>query len=254
MNAYIEEQLRRVALMISQEEFGDALAELRQLEAYLADDGRAWQLRGFAHFGLGEFAKATSAFETASLLVPLGTSAQIRLAQLYLRRRRREAAQAIYLHLATCELLPEAEVELVVGGLAGVGAFDDSLRFCLAQLERFAGNHRLQFAAAGAMRRLGHGGDEVLGFLRRAHQLQPHNVGYRIALARCLLTENRRAEAARILDGVDLEATQCIPSLESMRMLFQRLNVVERVEHCRTRLEAIALKVSSGYRPSKHEF
>lgn len=254
MNAYLEEQLRRVALMIEQAEFGDALAELRPLERYLSDDGRAWELRGLAHFGLGQVDKATRAFESASLLVPLGTTAQVRLAQLYLQRRRREAAAAIYLHLATCETLPEEEAELVAGGLAAVGAFDDALRFCLAQLQRFGGNHKLSYSAACAMRRLGHADNEISKLFGRAHQLQPNNVSYRIALARCLLAENRRAEATRVLSGVDLESTRCIPSLQRLRMLFERLNVAERVEHCRARLTAIAFVVSSSYRPTKYEF
>lgn len=254
MNAYIEEQLRRVAVMIEQAEFGEALAELRQLEPYTVDDGRAWQLRGFAHFGLGDRRRATAAFESASLLIPLASKAQLRLAQLYLERRRREAAQAIYLHLADRESLPEAEVELVAGGLAAVGAYDEALRFCLAQLGRFDGNHKLSFAAAIAMRRLGRDDAEILNFLQRAHRLQPNDVSYRIALARCLLTENHRSEATRVLDGVDLEATRCIPSLQRMRILFERLNDSERVEHCRARLHAIALQVSSGYRPTKNEF
>jgi len=253
MHAYIAEQLRRVAEMIERDEHADALAELRELAPYLADDGRAWQFRGLAHFGLGEVDRATSAFETASLLVPLGSKARIRLAQLYLQRRRREAAKAIYLHLADDASLTEDEAELIAAGLAAVEANDVALRFCLAQLDRFAANHQLQFAAAGAMRRLGQGNAAILPFLRGAHRLQPRNVSYRIALARCLLAENQSAEAMRVLDGVDLDATQSVPSLESMRMLFERLNVDDRVAHCRSRLQAIALAVSSSYRPGRGE-
>jgi tetratricopeptide (TPR) repeat protein len=254
VNTYIEEQLRRVARMIELHEFRDATAELRQLEPYLVDDGRYYRLRGLAHFGLGEFEQATIALETASLLVPLDSAAQIRLAQLYQQRRRREAAKTIYLHLATTESLTEEEVELTTIGLAGVGAVDDALRYSLGQMQRFGRSHKLAFAAADAMRRLGYGDDPILKLIHRAHRLQPDNVSYRIALARSLVSAGRRVEATQILHEVDLDATQCIPSLEWMRMLFERLNVTDGVEHCRARLQAIAYEASSTFRPYKGEF
>lgn len=253
MKNYIDGALERISCLIEQARFERALAELRPLEAHLADHGAAWQLRGFAHFGLGDLEQAMAAFEHASLLVPLGSLAQIGLAQCYLQRRQRELAQTIYVHVATFEMLPEKEVEAIAFGLAKVGAGKTALHYCLAQHRRFRGNHKLLYTIAAVMRQLEYDNDEILPFIYQAHRLQPENVCYRIAFAQHLLTAKRFTEATRVLSSVDLDAVQCIPSLERMRMLFARLSLEERADHCRARLQTLAFEASSSYRRPKDE-
>ncbi|MBX3411493.1 MAG: hypothetical protein KF708_02155 [Pirellulales bacterium] len=253
MKNYIQGSLARAARLVEQQCFAAALAELRPLETHLADCGWGWQLRGLAQFGLGNIAQATAAFEHASLLVPLDPLAQLRLAQCYCLRRQRDVAQVMYRHLATLEMLPEEEIEAIAIGLARVGEHRLALQYCLVQHRRFRGNHKLLYTIAVEMRRLNYDNDEILPFIYQAHRLQPANVFYRIAFAQHLLTAQRRVEATRVLQGVDLDTVHCIPSLEWMRILFSQLSLAEGVEHCRARLQAIAFEANSGYRRPREE-
>lgn len=246
MSIDVAELLERVAKLIAERSYLAALAELRRLGPQLRDNGAAWQLRGCAHFELGNHVLAVAALEKASLLAPLGALAQCQLARCYLRSGHPDLAHTIYTHLATIELLPEAEVESTASGLSAVGDHNAALHFCLAQLRRFRGNHKLLHAVAAAMRHLEYANDEILPFAYQAHQLQPGNVRYRIALAELLLSVDRLPEAGRVLEGVNVDAVKCMYSLEQMHRMFEKLSDFEAMARCEARKQQIAFEVSSG--------
>lgn len=248
----IDEQLQGIEQLVDRGRFTKALERLGALTVDTADDGYAWQLRGMAHFGLAEYGQAMTAFEHASLLVPLCVEAQSRLAACYMASRRRNVAAVIYEHLATLEMLPEDVVEAVSAGLATTGKHEAALRFCLTQLQQFRGNHKLLYAAAAAMRKLDYDTDEILPLAYQAHRLQPDNVSYRIAFAQHLVSADRSSEAARVLRGIDLDELQCIPSLQRLRLLFESLNELDGAAHCRARLEQIGYELSSTYRAPRN--
>ncbi|REJ67416.1 MAG: hypothetical protein DWQ31_11235, partial [Planctomycetota bacterium] len=151
----MSEQVLRAKRLLDGGDFAAALAVLRAAEDICRDNGRAWELRGLAYFAAGDIPQATAAFEQATALVRLGLRAQCRLAECYLRARRREVAAVIFAHLATFELTAEAEVQRVAVGLLRTGVCEVCLEYCQANLHRFSGNHVLFFTASQAMRRLG---------------------------------------------------------------------------------------------------
>ena len=245
-----EIRLSRAAELISNEQFTEALCELRELDPNW-DNGPVVEMRGLAYFGIADYEQATTALETASLLIPLGIEAQCRLADCYMRSRRREVASVIYVHLACLEALPEVVTEEVAGGLSRLGKNKMSLQFCRAQLKRFKVNHKLSSVAAESMRRMDYPDEEILVFAYQAYQLYPSNMSYRIVFATHLVRCNRMDEASKVLHELDLDELQCVASLQRVCAIFQSLNDPEGVRCCRDRLTKIGYEVSTTYRPPK---
>ncbi|MBB74562.1 MAG: hypothetical protein CMJ75_08620 [Planctomycetaceae bacterium] len=243
----------RASLLLEQEEFSLVLRMLHDAKEQLYDNGAAWQLRGLAHFALGDYEQALQALEHASMLIPLSAVAQCRLAACYLFVRRAKVAAVIYLHLAELEMLSEELVECIADGLARVREDQAALNFCLDHLRQFRGNHRLLISVAEVTRRLGFDSDEVLPFAYQAHRLQPENVSYRILFVQLLVDAGRVREAGNALAAVELDRLQCVASLQRLRLLFKRIDDEAGVEHCQARLTQIGYELSSGYRPTKDE-
>ncbi len=247
----IEQYLLDVAQRYEQGDYHGALSALSRAEEILKNDGRAWQLCGLAHFALGDLAEGIAAFEQATSLVPLCPEAQCRLAECYLRVRKRELAMVIFQHLATLKTLPQELVQDIAVGLSRVGEHQASLDYSKAQWERFPQSHVLLSTAASMMRRLGADVDASLSLSHQAHQLQPKNVAYRISLAYDLITAGRLQEALRLLTAVDLDEVQCIASLQYLKTLFTKLDNEHWQQECQARLEQIGYELSMTYRPPK---
>jgi tetratricopeptide (TPR) repeat protein len=243
----------RATLLLEQEEYAGVLRVLHDAQEQLCDNGHAWQLRGLAHFALGDYERAVDALEHASMLIPLTTLAQTRLAACYLHVRRPQVAAVIYRHLAQVEMLAEELVECIADGLIRVRDYQSALQFCLEHLRQFRGNHRLLMSTAEVTRRLGFGSDEVLPFAYQAHRLQPENVSYLILFAQLLVDAGRVREAGNALATIELDRLQCVASLQRLRLLFQRMDDDAGKEHCQARLKQIGYELSSGYRPTKDE-
>ena len=233
--------------------FAEALRHLNTLTTEVEDNGRAWELMGLVHFELANYQQSLDALERASLLVPLSVEAQCRLAECYMTSRRREVAAVIYAHLATLDVGLEELAELIGIGLKKIGQFDLALGFCLHHLGRFSSNHKLLFIVTESMRRLEYDNDVITPIACQVYRLQPDNVTYRVRFARHLLVARRNSEAVNLLQSVDLNALQCIPSLQRLRMLFEQLGEHDSSQICRARLQQIGYELSSAYRPPKEE-
>ena len=234
---------------------GDAAGCLSLLdgdEEERCDDGAVWQLRGLAYFELRDIPAAVLALERACLLVPLSPIAQLRLAESYIKTRRREVAVIILSHLGTLEALPEDIAVSVTQGLNRVGQCELALQFGLDSLRRFRSSHRLLFSVAKVMWRLNYSADDVLPFAYQAHHIRPGNLRYRIFFAQLLLRAKRPREAARLLIAVELEQVDCIASLERMGLLLQQLHEFTALRYCRARLQQIGYELGSRYRPRKN--
>jgi len=245
----MNKRLGLAAELLRHGEFESVIVVLQELGD--VDDGRCWRLRGLAHFALGKMDAAIDALEHASILLPLCAESQCRLAKCYQNTGRKDVASAIYAHLATFKALPEQLAEVVGLGLFDLGEYARALEFCRANQARFIEHPQLLAVTFRSMHKLRFDHQAILPLVLRAHRLEPDNVSYCITLARLLVTAGRHAEAVQVLRGVDLNALQCIASLEQMRMLFEQLRQVDAAHHCRERLQQIGYELSSAYRPPK---
>lgn len=242
-----EERLAQAAEQLEQGQNARAISTLQLDDQQFDDDGRAWRIRGMAHFGLHNYEAAESALEHASLLIPLEPFAQCRLAECYLRARRHEPAAAIYEYLSTRSGLCGAVVEIVARGLIRVRKEQLAATFGLSAFTQNDDSPEL----SDAMRRLNFRNDRVLPYADRAYRLQPENLSYRVSYTRHLVAEKRHSDAVAIVSDIDIDRVRNIPLLYQLQSLFKQLGQTESVEHCAARLKQRGYEISSSWRPPK---
>ena len=215
--------------------------------------GDICQLRGLAHYLLGDNERALPSLETATMLIPLSPIAQCAMADCYIRTRKRDIAIVIYEHLSTIEQLPERVAELVAKGLSKVGHQTAALNFCLLQLRVYRANPVLMYHTSEAMRQLNYPVDELLPFAYQAHKLKPGDNANRVSYAQHLCAAGRYEEVARLLAPLDVDEIDCIASLERMKTMFEQIGDVHRRDQCAAKLKGIEYQVGSTYRAPKND-
>lgn len=100
------------------------------------DDGRAWELAGLIHFSAGNFARAVSALERASLLVPLTGSGRVCLPHAYARIGRQSLCCDLLVELISDDSLSQSLLLKVASGLDAVGRPDLAMAACRRGIQR----------------------------------------------------------------------------------------------------------------------
>lgn len=210
------------------------------------DAGRLWELLGLVDFEIGNPRGAESALERASLLCPLTPRGQLALANCYDGSGYRQAAAAIYMHLARLKELGTSLLEPLAAGLGRSGKPELALEVCRRAARLMPENPDPLMGIVHYMRRLQRPLELILPTMFRAHQLDPENKEYRISLAWMLHQLDRSDDAAFMLEPIACEESSCIRCLTLMKRVFERAGDVERTAICRSRLEALAGKCGLG--------
>jgi predicted Zn-dependent protease len=223
---------------------GGQLAAARDVlgEAIAAepDAGGLWELLGLVNFEIGDVRTAESALERASLLCPLKPRGQLALAKCYDQSGHREAAAAIYCHLASFAELEAGLLEPLAAGLGRAGNAELALEVCRRAAKLMPESADPLVGIVHYMRRLRRPMESILPVMFRAHQLDPENAEYRISLAWMLYQLDRSEDAAELLEPVPFAESSCIRCLTLMKQVFERAGDVERADVCRWRLESLA--------------
>jgi tetratricopeptide (TPR) repeat protein len=220
------------------EAFGLAEGGLR----FYPDDGRLWEMRGIALGCRREIREAMTSLETASTLVPLTISGQMVLAACYFRTGNLESAECIYEYLATRTDIPIKLLPDLARGLDQVGKPELALQACRVAVGRVPECDSAWFAMAFFMTKLDYPVEQVVEVVRRAFDLSPTHVLYRVDLALLLARCGRQEEAHRLLAVVDLSELlhiHCPPRLAGLLALFQQMNDESRAAACQSRLSGI---------------
>ncbi len=202
-------------------------------------DGHLWQLLGLFRQRAGDFAGASEALETASLLMPLAPSARCTLADCHARLGRVELARQFYRHLAGDDACPTALLPAVASGLGSVGEDATALDVCRELSRREPTRHEAFFGMAFYMRRLGHPVEALIPVVTRAHDLAPEIVTYRVLLASLLATTGEHQEAYELLRDVPSESVQCAGCLRRMMAVFRLAGDDARSRDCREQAERL---------------
>jgi predicted Zn-dependent protease len=216
-----------------------ALDELRQLVEANGEDGRLWELLGTVAYSHDEFALAESALQRASVMVPLSAMGQLVLARCYDRGGYKEAAGAIYRHVAKLPVLSSELLEPLASGLGRSGEPEMALAVCRRAAEAIPDNPDPLIGMVHYMRRLRRPVEQVIPVMFRAHDLDPDNAQYRISLAWMLHEQGRSEEGARLLEPVQCERYSCIRCLTLMQQIFERVGDAAGAAVCRLRLASL---------------
>ncbi len=227
---------------------GSLKEALRLVESALEhypDEGRLWEMLGITHHALREFAQATSALETATMLAPLSHAAQIALASCYLVSKHLEPARSIYEHLASLPDVPTHLLPNLAAGLGRLGELHLALDVHRERAHREPDCDKPLFAVAQYMHRLGYPVELIVPIVQKALELAPDRILYRVDLALLLQQCGDHEQAYQLLTAVvpdQLATVHCPPRLHGLVKIFVLAGDDARLNVCESKLSEITKK------------
>lgn len=207
------------------------------------DDGALWELKGLLLGASGYFESARHAFEVAMSLVPLSPEAWQVLADCYARQDDIRSAHAILYDLVRRDdVAPQILLRAAV-------IWDDmrlpkySLAACRKALRCDEGSAQAWYELGYYMRRCGYPPHLVASAARRAVDLAPDCLNYRMGLAGFLSMTGLSSEAyqvAAVLTPARIQGVNCLCCLEKLERIFEVAGDSERALACRQRHENLA--------------
>lgn len=222
---------------------------LWKLVAELPDFGRAWEMLALVHWRLGERDEALHCFETASSLIPLRPEAVCALAECYASTGHLELAVFVFESLSSNT---RASVETLLTAAAGADSLNKpciSLRLCRAALERDPDVARTYYELGYFLGRCGGPVSMVEAAGRKAVEMAPDQVMYRIGLASLLLKHRREGDAYEAVHDLtvgQLAEVNCVCCLLKLANLFEAMGDDRRAEWTRTRMLELDLSDRKG--------
>lgn len=232
-------------------QLGQTLQAIAILHEHLElnpDAGEAWQHLGILASDHEDGQVAIGALERASCLIPLSITGQLVLARCYDRASFRESAKAIYLHLATLDLLEDQLLKPVAEGLGRHGEYQMALAICRQAAKRMPDNPEPLLGIVHYMRRLRIPPERILPTLFQAYRLAPEDRDCRITLAWLLHETGQSAAGARLLEQLDCDEFNCIRCLTLMQHIHETVGNVDHANDCRHRLKVLADEWPDGDR------
>lgn len=225
---------------------GDLPEGLKRADAAIRadeDNGRAWEVRGLALRGLNKPLEAADALERASLLVPVCPEARIALAACYGTLRRRKLARELYLELVANTELTVALLLEIAAGLEAVDEPKLAMEVCRRAGRRDPEAAQVHYDMGFYASRCGYPPHVLEALVRRAIELEPGNVHYRVGLASLLIRLDRTVEAQRVAQALSpqqIGEITCKCCLQRIDELFEQAGDVERLALCRSRWQELA--------------
>lgn len=174
-----------------------------------SENGVLHQIAGVAAYHQEEFGAALFHLETASALLPLGIEPQLLLADLYLRFGQTRAARAILTFLAEPDRCPTPLLPELAKSLGRAGEYHAALEVCERLTKLRPTFHPAWFGVAYYMGQLGRNVKELELPLRRAYQLAPKALPYRLNLAAVLADTGQVTEAYQLIAPVTPDDIEC---------------------------------------------
>lgn len=212
-------------------------------------EGRIWEIRGLAHYGLLEIPSSISDLETANTLVPLSLVAQISLASCYLQEKFVLSAEAIYTHLMAQVATFQSHTICtgVAEGLTRLELNSEARQVCQRSLLRFPKSHRLNFLCGINLREENEPAVVIKDYFQRALSQNPHSIHYAIEYAKECLTAGDIEEAANTLRPLDPKNLHCVAALQRLRLVYAQMNDDAMKEICDDHLRVLYYKMQSKY-------
>ncbi|MCG8651154.1 MAG: hypothetical protein MI861_15055 [Pirellulales bacterium] len=206
------------------------------------------QLLGLALHDLGRPIEASDAIEKASLIVPISDQARIALASCYAQLQRIDLARELYLQLALSRRLSPGLMLEVAAGLEAIDAPQLAMQVCQWIVEKDDSIAQAHYDMGVYSARSGHPLYMTEALTRRALQLDPQNIHYRIGLVSLLVQLDRDEEGLEVMDGVepgDIEIVGCHTCLSRVTSLLLRHHRDELAEICNLQIEKLRKRTSS---------
>ena len=234
--------------------YTNAASLAREALAEGCEDAAARRLLGKSQLQCGEWQAGIATLELASLEAPIDEESRILLAIAYGIVGRRILSRDLLMAAARSGRLGEAELLRVASALESIDEPQRALHVCRAAgrlaPDSAAVSYQMGFYAARCGEPLG----TCEALIRRAVELEPKNVQYRVGLASLLLQLGRDVEAFVAVDPVipsRLDDVSCECCLKKLANLFFDFDDVARAKLCAGRLAAAKDKGSDSQQPSE---
>lgn len=203
--------------------------------------GRAWEIKGLIHAAAGQLHEALHALESASTYVPLQASARCALAECYLQLGKTELTAVLLRDLLSDEPLCPEFMLRIARGLDRICQSELALDVCRRAAALDPNSAQAHYDMSYYLGRCGRSLQLIESVARRAINLAPDCVKYRIGLAALLSRAGRTQDAYRLVERLNSEQLQsvtCRCCLERVREIYEEAGDWERALYCRQSLMA----------------
>lgn len=215
--------------------------------------GSLWEVYGLSLMQAGRFEDGIDAIERASLLHPIGQAARIALAIAYGRAGRRRLSRELLMQAAIRSDVNEFSLLRIAAGLEAIDEPRLAMEACRRAYRLAPELAQVHYAMGVYASRAGHPPDLVEALARRAVDLEPRNIHYRVGLASLLIRLERSSEALQIIQRVadiDLAKVTCQGCLSRVANLFFDLG--DQIEAARWADRLDQLRRSAAPEKSAH--
>jgi len=235
--------MEKAQKLVTQRRIPEALKVLDEALQDLPDSARLWELKGAALHALNQFPPARDALEQATTLAPLSASGQLVLADCYHRLGSTGAADCMYDFLVGCAgRLPVGLLSKLASNLGARGRFQQAVNVCRCAVERQPDCDQAAFGLAYYMGKAGFAPQRALPMLRRAFQLAPNRMTYRLALALALHRCRAAAEAYQLVANLqmdDIARMTCRSCTGRLMQIYEQAEDFRRCNWCRARAQIL---------------
>jgi hypothetical protein len=151
-------------------------------------------------------------------------------------------------YLAETDRCPVMLMPRLAASLGELGAYTVALDVCFTLTDHRPDYHPAWFGIAYYLAKLGDPLADRLRYLRRAHELAPAAVTYRVALAAVLAELGSLTEAVDVIASVPASMVHCPCCLRKMATIFQQAGDRHAAAACEDRLRQAAAVSPSAHR------
>ncbi|MEM8680916.1 MAG: hypothetical protein AAGF97_16345 [Planctomycetota bacterium] len=194
-------------------ELGDldmALALAGQQLAENEDDGQAWEWVGIINSSLSDFEAAVHGFEHASARIPIAPGSQIQLAFAYGKTGRLQLACELIHAVVSEDNVPDELVLYAAATLNNLDRPDLAMNICNRVVHATPSSGQAYYDLGLYAARCGYPSAVVEALARKALELRPQQLTYRLGLATWLAKQYRLADAYELVKQLSVTEINCI--------------------------------------------
>lgn len=242
----LESELQNLTFFYEAKRWEEGLYLTYTLLQEYPDDGRIWEFSGLICRELNCFQGALHAFETANTLIPLSENAQIALADCYIHSEKQELALEIFKYLSQKNGIQPSLLALVKSRLKLLNESGTKTNDVVSVMENSEITAEQHYNLAFYMGNTGYPVKFIEQEIKKAIQLAPDHLEYRVGLAGFLSQVDRAKEGYQYVAQLTLEYISeltCECCLKRLANVYIAANDQEKAASCLDRLKEIKSKM-----------
>jgi len=209
-----------------------AMDLIQECLAIDSDDARTLELNGLIQYSAGRYQDSVDSLESASMAVPLRLAAQVCLAHGYGKLGKLQLSSDLLTELLDTADIPVPLLLQVGTGLDQADRPDLAIRACRQAADKKPNYAQTWYDMGYYIGRCGGPDDEVEQLARKAVELAPDCIRYRVGLAGLLIRNDRSKEAHEFISDFsndDIRSITCTCCLRRVISVYEQAHDYRRV-------------------------